>query len=247
MTKRTIDINCDVGEGVGNEEALFPLISSCNIACGGHAGSKESILFCLELAKKYNVKVGAHPSYPDRENFGRVSMDISSDALIQSIKQQLQLFTSLCDQVDVELHHIKPHGALYNDIAKDEHLAKTFLKGIEEKKKSVVLYVPYCSVIQRLALENGFKVLVEAFADRNYNTDLSLVSRKESNALITDGKEVLAHLLRMYNENEVKTVNGDNIPIIANTFCIHGDTPSALQILAYLSNELPHHNLLVKS
>ncbi|WP_324027749.1 5-oxoprolinase subunit PxpA [Maribacter sp. BPC-D8] len=247
MAKRTIDINCDVGEGVGNEEALFPLISSCNIACGGHAGSKESIVFCLELAKKYNVKVGAHPSYPDKENFGRVSMNLSDDELIQSIKQQMQLFMSLCSQMDVELNHIKPHGALYNDIAKDEHLAKTFLTGIEEFKKGAVLYVPFCSVIQRLALENGFKVLVEAFADRNYNTDLSLVSRKESNALITEGKEVLAHLLRMYNENEVKTVSGDNIPIIANTYCIHGDTPSALQILAYLSNELPHHNLLVKS
>ena len=126
MAKRTIDINCDVGEGVGNEEALFPLISSCNIACGGHAGSKESIVFCLELAKKYNVKVGAHPSYPDKENFGRVSMNLSDDELILGIKQQMQLFMSLCSQMNVELHHIKPHGALYNDIAKDEHLAKTF-------------------------------------------------------------------------------------------------------------------------
>ena len=111
----------------------------------------------------------------------------------------------------------------------------------------MLIYVPYGSAIQKLATKNGFKVLVEAFADRNYNTDLSLVSRKESNALLTDGKEVLNHLLRMYKENKVKTVSGDNISIIANTFCIHGDTPSALQILAYLSNELPHHNLLVKS
>ena len=247
MTKQFIDINCDVGEGVGNEEELFPLISSCNIACGGHAGSKETIQLCLELAKKYDVKVGAHPSYPDRENFGRVSLNLFDDELILSIKQQMQLFTSICSQMDVELHHIKPHGALYNDIAKDERLAITFLTAIEEFKKGVLIYVPYGSVIQKLATKNGFKVLVEAFADRNYNTDLSLVSRKESSALLTDGKEVLNHLLRMYKENKVKTVSGDNIPIIANTFCIHGDTPSALQILAYLSNELPHHNLLVKS
>ncbi|WP_299325533.1 5-oxoprolinase subunit PxpA [uncultured Maribacter sp.] len=247
MTKHFIDINCDVGEGVGNEEKLFPLISSCNIACGGHAGSKESILFCLELAKKFNVKVGAHPSYPDRENFGRFSMNLSEDELILSIKQQMHLFVSLCSQIDIELHHIKPHGALYNDIAKDERLATTFLTALNEYKKSVMLYVPFGSIIQRLALENGFKILVEAFADRNYNTDLSLVSRKESNALITDGKEVLIHLLRMYKENEVKTVKGENIPIIANTYCIHGDTITALQILVYLSNELPHHNLLIKS
>lgn len=246
MTKHFIDINCDVGEGVRNEEELFLLISSCNIACGGHVGSRESILFCLELAKKYSVKVGAHPSYPDKENFGRVSMNISSAALIQSIKEQLQNFTALCDQMHVALHHIKPHGALYNDIVKDEHLAKTFLTGIEEFKKGVVLYVPYGSLIQTLAINQGFKIAIEAFVDRNYNTDLSLVSRKESNALITDGKEVLNHLLTMYKENEVKTVSGDKIPIIANTYCIHGDTPSALQILTYITKHLSEHNLQVK-
>jgi UPF0271 protein len=247
MEKQFIDINCDVGEGVGNEEALFPLISSCNIACGGHAGSKESILLCLELAKKYNVKVGAHPSYPDKENFGRLSMNISSDALIHSIKEQLQLFTALCDQMHVALHHIKPHGALYNNIAKDEQLAKDFLTAIYEYKHNVLLFVPYGSVIQTLATEKGFNICIEAFADRNYNADLSLVSRKESNALITDGNEVLNHILRIYKEKVVKTIAGHNVSIIASTFCIHGDTPSALQILTYITKHLSEHNLQVKS
>ncbi|WP_300025049.1 5-oxoprolinase subunit PxpA [uncultured Maribacter sp.] len=246
MTKRSIDINCDVGEGVGNEKDLFPMISSCNIACGGHAGSKETIKLCLELAKKYQVKVGAHPSYPDIENFGRVSMSISNEVLIKSIQTQMQAFESVREEIDIPLHHIKPHGALYNDIAKDVQLAETFLTAIAPYKHPVLLYVPYNSVIQKLAIKNGFEVLVEAFADRNYNDDLSLVSRKEKDALITSGKEVLNHILHMYNDKLVKTITGKNVTIEADTYCIHGDTPAALQILTYLSNELPYHNLQVK-
>lgn len=246
MTKRSIDINCDVGEGVGNEKDLFPMISSCNIACGGHAGSKETIKLCLELAKKHKVKVGAHPSYPDIENFGRVSMSISNEVLIKSIQTQMQTFESVREEIDIPLHHIKPHGALYNDIAKDEQLAETFLTAIAPYKHPVLLYVPYNSIIQKLAIKNGFEVLVEAFADRNYNDDLSLVSRKEKDALITSGKEVLNHILHMYNDKLVKTITGKNVTIEADTYCIHGDTPAALQILTYLSNELPYHNLQVK-
>ncbi|WP_291965821.1 5-oxoprolinase subunit PxpA [Maribacter sp.] len=246
MTKRSIDINCDVGEGVGNEKDLFPMISSCNIACGGHAGSKETIKLCLELAKKHQVKVGAHPSYPDIENFGRVSMSISNDVLIKSIKTQMQAFESVREEIDIPLHHIKPHGALYNDIAKDVQLAETFLTAIAPYKHTVLLYVPYNSIIQKLAIKNGFEVLVEAFADRNYNDDLSLVSRKEKDALITSGEEVLNHILRMYNDKVVKTITDKNVNIKADTYCIHGDTPAALQILTYLSNELPYHNLQVK-
>ncbi|MEP2280757.1 5-oxoprolinase subunit PxpA [Maribacter sp.] len=247
MVKRFIDINCDVGEGVGNEKDLFPMISSCNIACGGHAGSKEIIQICLELAKKHQVKVGAHPSYPDSQNFGRVSMLIPNDELISSIQTQLELFESVREKMNIPLHHIKPHGALYNDIAKNEHLAETFLSAIAPYKNSALLYVPFNSVIHKLATNIGFKVLVEAFADRNYNDDLSLVSRKEKDALITSGEEVLNHILCMYNDKVVKTITGKNANIKADTYCIHGDTPTALQILAYLSNELPHHNLQVKS
>jgi len=247
MLKKTIDINCDVGEGVGNEGELFPMISSCNIACGGHAGSKETIYLCLKLAKQYNVSIGAHPSYPDRENFGRISMNISDEDLMKSIDNQLKCFMAECEQLGVSLHHIKPHGALYNDIAKDEHKAKVFLNTISPYKKKVFLYVPYGSVIQEMAISMGFKVKREAFADRNYNEDLSLVSRKQKNALISNGKDVLEHLLLMYNENVVEVMSGERIPIHADTYCIHGDTPAASQILAYITKHLPEYNLQSKS
>ena len=246
MGNRIIDINCDVGEGIGNEADLFPMISSCNIACGGHAGSKESIRQSIELAIKYNVRVGAHPSYPDRENFGRVSMNISDGDLIKSISNQLKLFMTECNELGATLHHIKPHGALYNDFAKCEHLANVFLRAISTYKDKVILYVPYGSVIELLAKANNFSIMKEAFADRNYNNDLSLVSRKQDNALISNGKDVLEHLVLMSNENQVRTVNGGKIPIEADTFCIHGDTPSAFQILTYITVHLPEHNLQAK-
>jgi len=243
---RTIDINCDVGEGVGNEKELFPMISSCNIACGGHAGSKETIRWCLELAKEFNVKVGAHPSYPDKENFGRVSMSISDADLIKSIQAQMQLFESVRSKLNTPLHHIKPHGALYNDIAKNEQLSQAFLKSIEAFKDEVYLYVPFNSVVEKVAKKNGYKVLIEAFADRNYNNDLNLVSRKEDNALISNEEEVLKHVLRMAKVNVVKTITNEDIAMYADTYCIHGDTPSALQILMYITEHLPEYNLQVK-
>ena len=241
-----IDINCDVAEGIGNEVEILPLISSCNIACGGHAGDVKTMMEVVQLAKKNNVKVGAHPSYPDRENFGRVSMAISSNDLITSIQTQIESFTSILKKENVRMHHIKPHGALYNDIAKNIYLAKIFLEAILNLKKEVFLYVPYKSIIEKEALKQGFRIKNEAFADRNYNKDLSLVSRKFSNAVIVKPELVINHLLSIVKENKLITLDGNAVSIKADTFCIHGDTSTALQILMYLSKELPNHNIYIK-
>lgn len=246
MKKKYININCDVGEGIGNESDLFPLISSCNIACGGHAGTTETIRNCLRLAQLHKVEIGAHPSYPDRENFGRISMDMSEANLIGSIKSQIDFFLSQCENLGVSMHHIKPHGALYNDIAKDARIAKIFIKALIPYKEDQFLYVPSGSVVQELALSQGFKIKREAFADRNYNSDLSLVSRTRDNAVITNANEVLEHVLRMFNEHFVKTVDGENIPMVADTYCVHGDTPSAFQILVYITAHFANHNLSIK-
>ncbi len=246
MNKRYIDINCDVGEGEGNEADLFPLISSCNIACGGHAGTVDSIQACLHLAKKYKVKIGAHPSYPDRENFGRISMEIPTDKLIESIQNQMQLFMDECKKATLGLHHIKPHGALYNDIAKDEKKANAFLTAIAPYKEHSYLYVPYGSKVQDLALAQNFKIKREAFADRNYNADLSLVSRKKENAVISKAEDVWDHLMRMYIQNEVRTIDGKRVMMEAETYCIHGDTPTAFQILMYLTGHFVEQNIHTK-
>lgn len=246
MKKIVIDINCDVGEGIGNEAQLLPLISSCNVACGGHAGNLKTIESVAILAKRHRVKVGAHPSYPDKENFGRMSMKISKPNLIATIQKQIENFISIVKKENIIMHHIKPHGALYNDIAKDLSLAKTFLEAIAPYK-SAYLYVPYASIIEKEALKQGFYIKREAFADRNYNTDLSLVSRKLPQAVLEDPEKVLKHLVLMVQANQINTINGNIIDILADTYCVHGDTATALQILTYLSKQLRTHNIEIAS
>jgi len=241
-----IDINCDVGEGIGNETELMPLISSCNIACGGHAGDLETIAKVASLANENGVKVGAHPSYPDMENFGRVTLNISEFDLIRSIRRQMDDFASTLKKENIPFNHIKAHGALYNDISKDSALAKTFIKSIEGYEDVAMIYVPYGSAIEEEALKRGFKVKREAFADRNYNQNLNLVSRKLPDAVIYDPEKVLKHLLQMVRERYIATIEGLKVYIQAETYCVHGDTPSALQILNYLSLELPKANIQIK-
>jgi len=246
LNRHYIDINCDVGEGIGNEATLFPFISSCNIACGGHAGDNETMTQVIRLARKHNVKVGAHPSYPDRENFGRVSMDISRYQLTQSIKTQIANLRSILKTEKVQLHHIKPHGALYNDVSRDVELARIFLDSIKPYQSSSILYLPFASIIEKEARNQGFKVAYEAFGDRNYNEDLTLVSRLEPNALIVTPQNVLKHTVYMIKNRMVNTVSGKAVKIKADTYCIHGDTPTAMQILVYLAKEFPKNNIYIK-
>lgn len=155
MEHKFVNINCDMGEGIGDDAGLMPFISSCSIACGGHAGNTNSMRKTVVLAKGYNVKVGAHPSYPDRENFGRISMAIPDNDLIETIQEQIESLVSVLKREKMELHHIKPHGALYNDIAKDGHLASVFLKALNKYGSRTCLYVPYASLIAEKALKIG--------------------------------------------------------------------------------------------
>ncbi|MDA9968544.1 5-oxoprolinase subunit PxpA [Polaribacter sp.] len=242
----TIAINCDVGEGVSNEHLLMPYISSCNIACGGHYGDVKTMDNTIAIAIENNVLIGAHPSFPDKENFGRKILKMTPEALQKSIESQLLLFKSRLDLVGAKMNHIKPHGALYNLITVDVATAKIFLKAIDKYAKSVFLYVPYNSVIARLAIEKNIRVVYEVFADRNYNSDLSLVSRNQENALITDAVAVFKHVVHMYQHQEVIAISGEKKPIIADTFCVHGDQEKALSILIYLSEHLKKQGIAIE-
>lgn len=242
----TIAINCDVGEGVSNEHLLMPYISSCNIACGGHYGDVKTMDNTIAIAIENNVLIGAHPSFPDKENFGRKILKMTPEALQKSIESQLLLFKSRLDLVGAKMNHIKPHGALYNLITLDVATAKIFLKAIDKYAKSVFLYVPYNSVIARLAIEKNIRVVYEVFADRNYNSDLSLVSRNQENALITDSVAVFKHVVHMYQHQEVIAISGEKKPIIADTFCVHGDQEKALSILIYLSEHLKKQGIAIE-
>ncbi|WP_439129768.1 5-oxoprolinase subunit PxpA [Polaribacter sp.] len=242
---KKIDINCDVGEGVNVEPLLMPNISSCNVACGGHFGTKKTIEKTIQLAIKNKVLIGAHPSFPDKENFGRKLLNLSSFELKNSIEQQMELFLNCMNNYNQKMNHIKPHGALYNFIAKNKEAAAQFISITKKYLQNCYLYVPYNSEIERVALNNQIKIKYEAFADRNYNNDLSLVARAEKNALITNKVEVVKHVLFMYEQGKVKTISGALKDLKADTFCVHGDTENAVEILSYLKSNLKQNNILV--
>ena len=233
-----IDINCDVGEGIAIEHLLMPYITSCNIACGGHFGDENSMDTTILLALKNNVLIGAHPSFPDTENFGRKWIKISDEELQKSIENQLDIFLERMKIQKAKLHHIKPHGALYNAIAVDENLANLFVNTILKYMDNVFLYVPYQSVIEEVAKKNNIRIKYEAFADRNYNDDLTLVNRSHANALITDKELVFQHVSKMVFEGKVNTISGDEKHIKSDTFCVHSDTENALEIVEYLSQKM---------
>jgi UPF0271 protein len=234
-------INCDMGEGVTNEEAIMPYLDYCNIACGGHTGSVNSMEETIELALKNNVKIGAHPSYPDRINFGRKSIAISNKNLVESIRTQVDHLIKIAKTKNAILFHIKPHGALYNDIAKNKIVAQAFIKAITPYKSNLKLFVPYKSEIEQMAIENNFEIIYEAFADRNYNDDLSLVSRNQSNALIKDLNNLIQNVACIITTGKVNSVQNKKIAIKAETFCVHSDTKNAFEYAKELNKLLQKH------
>ena len=232
-----LNINCDLGEGLNNEHIIMPLIDSCNIACGGHAGDNGSMIECIEISIKNNVKIGAHPSYPDKINFGRKKIDISSSELSYSIISQIESLETIADSYGLELNHIKAHGALYNQMIIDAELSNFYLDTINDFKNKCSLYIPYKSEIEKIALKKGFSIIYEAFGDRNYNDDLSLVSRNNENALITDPESVVNHIKTIKETETVKTINGNFKKIKFDTICIHSDTNNSIEILKKINQE----------
>jgi len=238
MKNLSIDINADIGEGIGNETSLMPLLSSCNIACGGHAGNIDTMNFCVELAKQFRVKIGAHPSFPDKENFGRELVNMSCSALYQTLKNQIKALMKVVRSQHAALHHVKPHGALYNLAAKDEKTAEVIIEVMKSIHLPLKLYVPYGSVISEIAIKERIPVTYEVFADRNYNDDLSLVSRAKENAVIKDVNIMTNHIENMILLKKVKTVSGVEVPLEAETICVHGDNSEALNLIKNLRQNL---------
>jgi UPF0271 protein len=232
-----IDINADLGEGSPYDAILMPLISSCSIACGGHFGNEKTMRAAVQLAKKHKVKIGAHPSFPDMENFGRKVLPMTANELSESVFHQLNSFLSVCESEEVFVHHIKLHGALYNYAAIDAPTADAVLEGILATQMRPKLYVPYGSVLAKKA-ENLLPLEFEAFIDRRYNDDLSLVSRTEQDAVICTSEGAWHQLKLMIENKEVETKQKSNKSIIASTFCIHSDTSNAVEILSYIRLKL---------
>lgn len=230
------DINCDLGEGSGNDEQLMPFIDSCNIACGGHFGTLTTMQETINSAQNHQVKIGAHPSYPDTENFGRQIMAISETDLRHSLVEQMLCFKQACQLQGAELHHIKLHGALYNVAAQDSKIATLVLSAISKVMENTIIYAPYASVLAKLA-QQKFTVMNEAFIDRRYHSDLNLVSRHHALAVIDDPQQAWQQFLSMVNENQITSIEGQTVTIKAETFCLHGDAKNALAIIKMIRNK----------
>lgn len=241
-----IDINCDMGEGMLNDASLMSLISSANIACGYHAGNEDTIKRTIELALEHNVAIGAHPSYLDRENFGRLSQSISLVELAELISDQLNIFEKITNQMGCKIHHVKLHGALYNDCAKDALSSKIVAQTIQAIDPSIMLYGLSRSHSIKEAKAIGLRSVEEVFADRTYQANGQLTPRYLDHALITDPNESAQQVLSMVLDQEIKTHDGTMIAVNAETICIHGDHPDAVEIAKHLFNTLQQYKIEIK-
>ena len=244
IDSKHIDLNADLGEGTGNDEYIMPYISSCSIACGGHYGNEETMQATIKLATKHNVKIGAHPSFPDEDNFGRRVLTMTKSELTESIFQQVLRFQAVCEMAEVPLHHIKLHGALYNYAAIDAPTADAVVEGIIATKLRPKLYVPHHSILAKKA-DNLLPVVYEAFIDRRYNNDFSLLSRDEKDALIQNPVDAWQQLYDMIALNKVTTIDGSEKTIIASTYCIHGDHQNSIEILRFIHSKLLENSIEV--
>ena len=240
-----IDINADLGEGAGNDRLIMPFISSCNVACGGHYGDSASMTKTIRLAVKRKVKIGVHPSFPDTDNFGRKVLTISKEELSKSILTQLIGFLDICATEGVTMHHVKPHGALYNYAAKDAPTADAIVEAILATKQRPILYVPYNSILHRKS-ENLLPIRFEAFIDRRYETNGSLVSRSFHEAIIHDPELAWNQLERMVKYGTITAISGTEIKTKASTFCIHGDHVNSVKILEYIHERMKDQNIFLK-
>ena len=225
---RTIDLNADVGEGCGDDAAMMPLISSANIACGGHAGDTGTMAAAIEAALAYGVAVGAHPAYPDKEGFGRKSMAMTEDELTRTLADQLLGFLRIARAAGAPVHHVKPHGALYHDAAVSPIIADTICAVIDTILPGTLIYGPPQGVLRDVAVAQGRPYVAEGFADRRYLPTGKLVPRSEADAVLATDEERLSQALMIAEEGQVETRGGNRIPLPVQTICLHGDTAGAV-------------------
>ena len=241
-----MDINCDMGEGIGNEELLMPFISSANIACGMHAGDENEMKRVVALCLKYNVAIGAHPSFPDKENFGRAAMNLPAEKVQRLVKEQLNILDKIVIAAGGRMHHVKPHGALYNMAAEDTLLAKAIADAVKDFDSAIIYYGLSGSVMIDEAIKSGLRTAQEVFADRTYQSDGSLTPRSVPGALITNADQVIAQVLQMINEQKVTVANGEKISIQADTICIHGDGINAVEFAKKIYESLLAAGIAIK-
>ena len=247
-----ININCDLGEKSKHhsnkyDPDLLEIVNSANVACGYHAGDTETMSQVVKISKKNGVSIGAHPSFNDPENFGRERMNLSSSEVEKLIIDQYEILQNIASNYGENVSHIKPHGALNNMACEDIDLATTLAKTIKEISKDLIYLVPTGSKMEEAAKKLDMKIACEIFADRNYEDDGNLVSRKKSHALITDPEEAKKHVLKMVKTQSLNCHSGKQIPCEIDSVCIHGDNISSLETAKSIKNNLVKNELELKT
>jgi UPF0271 protein len=243
----SVDLNCDLGEGAGEDERILPFVSSVNVACGFHAGDPSTIRATVRLAARHGVAVGAHPSYPDRAGFGRTPMDRAPGLVQDDVVYQVAALRAFCAAERVPLVHVKPHGALYNAAAQDRALAEAIGRAVREVDPGLVVVClagsPMADVLRRL----GLRCAEEAFADRGYTAQGTLVPRGRPGALVQDPAAVAGRVAAMARDRRVASVDGTPVAVPADTICLHGDTPGAAELARSIRARLAAEGVEVRS
>ena len=247
-----ININCDLGEKSKHhtnkyDHDLLKIVNSANIACGYHAGDEETMKQTIQISKKNNVSIGAHPSFNDPENFGRNRMNLNDNEIEKLIVKQYEILQKIASEYNEKVTHIKPHGALNNMACEDINLAMILAKTIYNLDKGLIYLVPTGSKMEVAAKKFNMKIACEIFADRNYEDDGNLVSRKNKNALITDPDQAKQHVLLMVKNQSLNCLSGKRIPCEINSVCIHGDNKNSLETAQVIKKNLQASGLELKA
>ena len=252
IVQRKIDLNCDMGEipeaiADGTQVALLRSITSANVACGGHAGDEATMRATIEQAMRAGVAIGAHPGYPDHENFGRLELKMAAEEVADSVFEQVRALAGVAESCGAPVVHVKPHGALYNQAVRNRELAKAIADAVARWRRDVVLVGLAGSPMLDVFREAGFVVAAEAFADRRYEPDGTLRSRKFEDALIRDPAEAARQAFGMVQRGVVTASDGSEVKVAAQTICIHGDTPGATKIAEEVARTLEHAGIALSS
>ena len=242
-----VDLNADLGEGSGHDDALLKLVSSANIATGFHAGDAETMRASVLSACANNVSIGAHPSLFDRENFGRKELSVTPEEAFEAVFYQLGVFQAIADANQAQLRHVKPHGALYNMAVRDKKLADAIAKAVSATDPQLILFAPAGTELAGAGERHGLQVASEVFADRNYLKDGQLVPRTRPDALLHDPEAAATRVVRMLREGKVQSVEGGDVDVAAETICLHGDTPGTVKFARALRKRLEAEGVEIRA
>jgi UPF0271 protein len=242
-----VDLNSDLGEGAGHDEEILDLVTSANIACGFHAGDPASISDTIRAALERGVSLGAHPSFPDRENFGRNEMTMPPAEVYATVTYQIGAFHALTHAAGARMNHVKAHGALYNMAARDRALSDAIANAVFALDPKLILFAPPGSQLDCAAVELGLETASEVFADRNYLPDGSLVPRSRADAFVHDPIEAADRIVRILSEGKVRAVDGTDVAISAKTVCVHGDNPQAVAFVRKLRERLEREDVSISA